>query len=244
MSSIASPEFLTHLKNMWPSDSQRRNPWPIIAVVGFCTANRPEGVPRVFEHARQQLESDPRSDADSSELTFTLAKILREALFKGGLLSGYAKTINALRELDVVMPEHFKDTKPLRDFNQPPGQFAKNGETLFRQIYGSSATTVDGLLSQIYPDMGAFSMMVGYGMVYSCTDVLQDIETSFVLIAALIAGDTPLQIRWHLDGALRNGASEGEVRAVRRMAIEVADHAGVVRRFEVPSVEKVDAGEE
>ncbi|KAF8526665.1 hypothetical protein BU17DRAFT_40406 [Hysterangium stoloniferum] len=44
--------------------------------------------------------------------------------------------------------------------------------------------------------------------------VLTIVETSFVMIAALIASDTPLQTEWYLRGAMRNGASEQEVRSV------------------------------
>ena len=85
--------------------------------------------------------------------------------------------------------------------------------------------------------MGFFSNALGYGFVYSCMDAVNEVETSFVMVASLVASDNPLQVGWHLKGALRNGASVEEVKAVRKIAIDVADYAGVVRRSEVPDVD-------
>ena len=116
--------------------------------------------------------------------------------------------------------------------------YASAGSKFFEQTYGTSAPTVQGLLDEIYPDMGFFSQSIGYGFAYSFLKHLSAVETSFVLITSLIAVDTPLQIKWHLDGAIRNGAQVSEVEAVREMAIAVADEAGVVRRHSVPVVDR------
>lgn len=56
-------------------------------------------------------------------------------------------------------------------------------------------------------------------------------------MAALIAGDTPQQIAWHLDGAQRGGASFEEVRAVRELSMRVAEFSGVQWRHTIPEVE-------
>jgi alkylhydroperoxidase/carboxymuconolactone decarboxylase family protein YurZ len=61
-------------------------------------------------------------------------------------------------------------------------------------------------------------------------------ETSFAMVAALIAVDTPLQIGWHLNGAVRNGASIAEIQAVRKISIEVARAAGVKWKNEIPDI--------
>lgn len=89
--------------------------------------------------------------------------------------------------------------------------------------------------------LGWFSNHVGYGITYSYTDVLTSTETSFVLCAALVAADTPLQIGWHLSGALRNGATLDEAKAVRRIAMEVAKASGVQWRNEVPEIKALDS---
>jgi alkylhydroperoxidase/carboxymuconolactone decarboxylase family protein YurZ len=61
-------------------------------------------------------------------------------------------------------------------------------------------------------------------------------ETSFAMISALIANDTPRQTAWHLPGAIRNGATLEETRAVREIALRIATKAGVPLKHEVPNI--------
>lgn len=81
-----------------------------------------------------------------------------------------------------------------------------------------------------------FSTTFAYGYTYGFSDVLTAAETSFAMVAALIAADTPRQIDWHLHGAIRNGASRAEIEAVRRISIEVSRAAGVVWKNDIPDV--------
>jgi len=235
MATLASPAFLAHLKSLYPvrSGSAQYNPWYIVAAVGFAASNRPEAVPLVFQYAMKDLEEGSKDDK------LLLVRRFRDALFKSGLSCGYPKAINGLKSLYDVTPEDLKDTKPLRDFSFSTSEFTERGRGYFEQTYGSDAGPVQSLLDSIYPDMGWFSNHVGYGITYSFDGVLTPVETSYGLCSALIAGDTPLQISWHLKGALRHGALLGEVKAVRRIAIEVADASGVVRRNEVPEIEAI-----
>ena len=57
------------------------------------------------------------------------------------------------------------------------------------------------------------------------------------MIAALIASDTPRQIDWHLRGAIRNGATTAEVKAIRQISIEVAKASGIRWKNEIPDIE-------
>jgi alkylhydroperoxidase/carboxymuconolactone decarboxylase family protein YurZ len=61
-------------------------------------------------------------------------------------------------------------------------------------------------------------------------------ETSFSMISALIANDTPRQAEWHLAGAIRNGATLEETRAVREIALRIAVKAGVPLKGDVPNI--------
>lgn len=63
------------------------------------------------------------------------------------------------------------------------------------------------------------------------------VETSYAMIAALIAIDTPRQIEWHLGGAIRNGATREEVRAVRAIAMRIAKAAGIVWTHDIPDLD-------
>ena len=97
---------------------------------------------------------------------------------------------------------------------------------MFSKVYGSTAKDIQTLLDKAYPDMGYFSKTIGYGFTYGLSRYTNDLEFSYIMLTSLIATDAPLQIKWHLDGALRNGASKEQVQAVRSMAIEIAQMAG------------------
>jgi len=239
-----SSTFLNSLKSLFPEkvvlnsggspeSSILTNPWYIVAAVAFSASNRPEGVPRVFEHLLQDLKLSGSSSKSEEKL---LAQKLREALLKSGLISGYPKAINSLKALHGVMPDELKETKIQRDPNMSLTEYGAIGQNLWRSVYGENADLVQGLLDSIYPDMGWFSKTIGYGLVYGHVDTLSALETSYTLVASLIAGDTPQQIAWHLDGARRGGASIEEVRAVRQLSIEVASFCGVHWQHSVPEV--------
>jgi len=212
------------------------NAWYIVAAVAFSASNRPEGVPRVFEHVLKDLNRIGGESLAGKSDKKILAQKMREALLKSGLISGYPKAINALKALHEVMPDELKDTEIQRDQNMPLAEYEKVGQNLWRSVYGENADSVQGLLDSIYPDMGWVSRTIGYGLIYGHVDILSSLETSYTLVAALIAGDTPQQIAWHLDGARRGGATLEEVRAVRELSMEVAKFSGVHWQHSVPEV--------
>lgn len=73
-------------------------------------------------------------------------------------------------------------------------------------------------------------------MTYNETDVLSQVEVSYILVAALIAMDTPRQIAWHLANAQHGGASLDEAKAVRQISMKVAEVSGIKWRDAVPEV--------
>ena len=85
-----------------------------------------------------------------------------------------------------------------------------------------------------------FCIAAGYGMSYGGTDTLSTIEHIYIMVTTLIAVDAPRQVGWHLRNGLRNGAALEEVRAVRRIALDVAGKAGVKWRGDVPDVDETN----
>ena len=81
-----------------------------------------------------------------------------------------------------------------------------------------------------------FCNAIAYGSVCGYTEILDQLETSYVLVGSLIAVDTPSQIGWHLDNARRGGASLEQIRAVRQIAICASQSAGVRWRNVIPEV--------
>lgn len=112
----------------------------------------------------------------------------------------------------------------------------KSGERLFQAMYHDTAETVQGLLDSAYLDLGWYCSAIGYGITYGGTSILTQVETSYALVAALIAVDAPRQITWHMANARHGGATLEEARAVREIAMTIARSAGVKWRDGVPEV--------
>jgi len=106
----------------------------------------------------------------------------------------------------------------------------------------TSRTSFDSIFSAIgiapifVGRAGWFSKNIGYGYVYGANHVLSQVETSYAIVAGLIAMDTPLQSAWHLQNCINGGATIEEARAVRSIAMEVAARCGVVWENDVPDV--------
>lgn len=83
---------------------------------------------------------------------------------------------------------------------------------------------------------GWFSFNIGYGYMYGVNEIVSQVETSYAIVSALIAMDTPRQINWHMSNCLRGGATLDEVDAVRAIAMDVAGKCGVTWRDGVPEV--------
>lgn len=73
-------------------------------------------------------------------------------------------------------------------------------------------------------------------MTYGETDLFTQVETSWILVAALIAMDTALQAGWHLANARHGGAALDEARAIRRLCMDVAEKSGINWRDPIPEV--------
>ena len=75
-------------------------------------------------------------------------------------------------------------------------------------------------------DLGLTARLM-YGYLLSNETVLGARETSFCLVAGLTPQDVNPQLKGHLKGALNNGATVEEVRAVRDVAVRVCEAAGM-----------------
>jgi len=246
MAEITTDVALQRLRSLYPcaeitsSLDVIQNPWYIVTIVALTAGNRPEGIPLVFKYVLGDLERAqnefkvPNDEAQGEKLR--LARRFRDALFKCGILAGYSKAINSLVSLHEVTPVELRDTTRQRDTSLSLPELDAHGQKFFRALYGETADDVQGLLDKIYPDMGWFSNTIAYGSVYGHLDILNQLETSYVLVGTLIAADTPRQINWHLDNARRGGASLEQTRAVRQIAIEVSQSVGVKWRDGVPDV--------
>lgn len=102
MSTLATTELLTHLKSLYPlrdvargTNAVLRNPWYIVSAVAYGSSNRPEAVPIVFQHALDDLRQAQAEQQKPAEVArqeqLQLARRMREAILKGGMLCGYSR---------------------------------------------------------------------------------------------------------------------------------------------------------
>ncbi|KAJ0285520.1 hypothetical protein Brms1b_003606 [Colletotrichum noveboracense] len=143
-------------------------------------------------------------------------------------------------ELKKATPEHLLDEPCDGDFNAvsptarhqdvhatPASKIIERGQQFWNNIYGKISRRI---LSQLdrsgTEDLGLTARLM-YGYILSNTNVLSPVETSYVLIAGLIPQDVNPQLKGHLRGALNNGATADEVRAVRGIAIEICEASGM-----------------
>ncbi|KAF8448782.1 AhpD-like protein [Boletus edulis BED1] len=234
MADIATPEFLSNLKQLYPPQSTYvTSPWYAVAAITFSASNCPEAVPLVLEYVLKDLDAIGASHADR----LAAARKIRDALFKSGMICGFPKVINALILLHEATPPALQDKETLRNPDPSVEELTQAGKAYFDHTYGETAKDTQGLLKDIYPDLGYYVTNLAYGYGYAFMGATSPMETSFAMISALIAIDTPRQIGWHLDGAMRNGATREEVRAVRSIAMQIAKAAGVVWKHDIPDLQ-------
>lgn len=224
--------FIQSLSDIYPCSSTHptENPWSWLAAIAFSALNRPEQASKVFEYAVKQLSTHQDK--------LLLAKKFRDSIFKAGIIFGYPKTINALIQLNTVMPEDLKESSVLRDTNLSLSDLQRVGQSYFDSGYGTTSESVRGLIHNSYPDLGYLTIAIAYGFVYSFSDILNKYETSYTMIAALIPSDLPRQVGWHFHSAIRSGATIEQVQAVRQIVIKVSEFCGKQWESTIPIVDK------
>ncbi|KAL8921715.1 MAG: hypothetical protein Q9208_005645 [Pyrenodesmia sp. 3 TL-2023] len=225
-------------KNLLPSllPSLRATPnlppqsWYLIAGVTLSTLNRTADIPHVFHHAIEQ-------DGVSAEQRLAIARRMREALVKAAAVGGLPKSINALFALKQATPPSLLD-QPLEYsptqrsaelYDVPASKILSRGQSFFDQIYGKVSKRVMGQMDRSGTEDLGITARLMYGYVLSNSSVLTPAESSFVLIAGLIPQDVNPQLKGHLKGALNNGASVAEVRAVRDVVVRLCEASGMTR---------------
>ena len=91
MAHIATPEFLSSLKRLYPPQSTYvKNPWYAVAAITFSASNCPEAVPLVLEYVLKDLDTIAASHEDR----LFAARKIRDAVFKSGMICGFPKVVH------------------------------------------------------------------------------------------------------------------------------------------------------
>jgi hypothetical protein len=197
--------------------------WYFIAATTLSQLNRPDEIPKVYQHALHHGSSAADS-LPSQDEKLAISRRMREALIKVAPVGGVPKvitylfylpqtndqpwliapqTINALLELKKVTPEELLDehgalspTGRRADiYETPASQVMERGQNFFEKVYGKITRRVMGQMDRSgTEDLGLLARLM-YGYVLSNTSVLSAAETSFVMIAGLIPQDVRANLR-------------------------------------------------
>ncbi|PSS02517.1 AhpD-like protein [Coniella lustricola] len=217
----------THLDSLRSRSDVPNDTWYLVVATALCILNRPEDIQTVYTHAVGAGHAPvgvPNGVALPDKEQQRIARRIREALLKVSAIGGLPKTINALQELKKVVPAHLSDEPEAETTTAP---ILARGRAFFDKCYGKVAQRVMSSLDHCGTEDLGLAVRLTYGYVLSPTTILSEAETSFVMIAGLIPQDVNPQLKGHLKGALNGGAGVAQVRAVRQVAIDVCEAAGM-----------------
>jgi alkylhydroperoxidase/carboxymuconolactone decarboxylase family protein YurZ len=141
---------------------------------------------------------------------------LQEAALQVFLFAGYPRGIDALE--DVREAAGAPPPPPVH----APDDAAAEGRALFARIYGPHTETVLAKLEALHPDLARFVVRDAYGQVLG-RPFLGIVDRELLAVAMLAALGLRAQLRAHVHGALRVGATPAQVRAA--VAEVVGDEA-------------------
>ncbi|KAI8374263.1 uncharacterized protein BYT42DRAFT_397791 [Radiomyces spectabilis] len=196
--------------------------WPLVTATVVSTLNRPNDIPQVYKFAEECIDETHTDATWRLEKKQMLVTRLQEALYKSYAIVGFPKVINSLSTLsqavtgDVRLSLLRRNPRDVSSWEQVLQQRAR-GRALFDKIYECHATRVYDNLSDAYPDLAEAAINHIYAPILSDVSILGEKETSFVLVAALIAENLPKQLRGQWYGAQHNGATLDELRQIQTM---------------------------
>jgi alkylhydroperoxidase/carboxymuconolactone decarboxylase family protein YurZ len=164
------------------------------------------GLARVSVAAAKGREAALRREVRAALRAGATPARLDEALLQLVPFAGYARAINAFRILQQVAP-HVPVSRPRG------ADVRRRGERLCRRIYGPVYPRMIARMRSYHPDLAEWIVSDGYGRVLSRPG-LSIRERELIVVAVLTALKVPLQLRSHVEGARRVGASDAEIRAV------------------------------
>lgn len=209
--------------------------------VTLSALNRPDELSAVLTYAlgngADVSPPPPRASPEklSTEEQLYIVRRMREGLLKSAAIVGVPKVINAILALKKNTPAHMLDDP---DAPSPSGRVAeiygtptptilKRGQTFFERLYGKVSKRIMGQMDRSGTEDLGLTARLMYGYLLSNEKILDAKETSFVAIAGLIPQDVNPQLKGHLRGALNNGATADEIKAVREIVISVCEAAGM-----------------
>jgi len=151
----------------------------------------------------------------------------REAVLQTHLFSGFPRLVQAYG----VLEEEGGLGDPEPDEYELEEGTGSRGEALFDAIYSSVAPKMRARLASFRPDFATWLMQHAYGNILSRPG-LEPVTRELLSVCVLAAMDQPAQLESHARGALRFGASLGDLFEALDVAEALAPQAPIARARE------------
>ncbi len=149
---------------------------------------------------------------------------LAEALLMVHLFGGFPRAIEAFRALERVAPHDAAAPPPAPSPVESLRRRA--GNDLFGKIYGDQARAVLEQLARAHPTLAEAVLVDAYGRVLAREGIEPRVR-ELMAITALATVSLPRQLESHVRGALRAGASIGQLRGAAALAGAIAGSAAL-----------------
>ena len=154
------------------------------------------------EELEEVLRRASRARVDSEEI--------REAILQTHLFAGFPRAIEALETLEEARATGaFPESAPRAEGERAGAR--ERGEAFFERVYAERSAAVRERLAHLHPDLERWVVEHAYGRVLG-RDGLDASLRELLAAAALLALREWRPLASHLRGAIRLGATRGEVR--------------------------------
>jgi hypothetical protein len=150
--SVITPGLLSAIRSTPRLPS---NTWYLLAATALSTLNRPDEIPKVFNHAIEH-GGGAKDTKPSKDEQLQIARRTREALVKSSAIIGLPKTINALFSLKAATPQQLFDeplgyspsNRAIDIYTTPPSQILQRGQKFFDAVYQKVSNRVMGQMDR------------------------------------------------------------------------------------------------
>lgn len=153
---------------------------------------------------------------------------LREVVLTAYLFDGYPAALEGFRVLAGIVGPPYRTPADTTYTTDSIARWRSRGEQLCRTVYGPQFKKLTGYVAEIAPELADAMIVEGYGKVLA-RDGLDPRLRELAVVAILAAKNRPRQLLSHCLGALRLGATEGELREALDAADEYAPADNIAR---------------
>ncbi|CAO3609052.1 unnamed protein product [Cunninghamella echinulata] len=202
--------ILSKLPKLYPTSNSdiNKESWYLVVAVIMTTLNQPKNLSQLYH---QVIQTTSTLQTNEEEHTAFVLR-MKEGLLKSSPIIGIPKVINALSTFHSILPDHIKGQLPkttsrtIESWDDIINQ-QERGQALFQRIYDRHSQKLQSSLQASYPDL-ALVCDNTYASILSHSSIINSLDTSFILITALMIQQLPAQLKGHYYGSIHHGATQ------------------------------------